>query len=61
MIKLSGNYYNRITNAASMTSVLKRNLSANNRSLNVEYKEVTCNANFKFGLEIKHLGSYPSV
>ena len=61
MITLSGNYHNRTSDAASMTSVLKRNLSAKICSLNMEYKEGSCNANFAHGLEIKPLGSYPTV
>ncbi len=61
MITLSGNYHNQVTDPATMTSVLKRNLSAKICSLNMEYKEGSCNANFTHGLEIKQLGSYPSV
>lgn len=65
MITLSGNYHNKISNQASMTSFLMRdkelNLSPKICSLNMEYKEGSCNANFTHGLEIKQLGSYPSV
>lgn len=61
MVTLSGNYHNRISDPNTMTSVLKRNISASVCSLNMEYKEGSCNANFTHGLEIKRLGSYPSV
>jgi hypothetical protein len=61
MITLSGNYHNKITDATSMASVLKRNVPASVCSLNMEYKEGSCHANFNHGLEIKRLGSYPSV
>lgn len=62
MITLNGNYHNRISNPASMTSVLKRNITANICSLNMEYKEGTCMANFTGeGFKRKALGSYPSV
>jgi hypothetical protein len=61
MITLSGNYHNKISDANTMASVLKRNISAKVCSLNMEYKEGSCNANFTHGLEIKQLGSYPSV
>jgi hypothetical protein len=61
MITLSGNYHNKISDANTMTSVLKRNVSAKVCSLNMEYKEGSCNADFTHGLEIKQLGSYPSV
>ena len=62
MITLSGNYHNRITDASTMTSVLKRNISAKVCSLNMEYKEGTCMANFSGeGLKKKALGSSPSI
>ncbi len=61
MITLSGNYHNRISNPASMTSVLKRNFNANVCSLNMDYKEGTCMADFGKGIQKKELGSYPSV
>jgi hypothetical protein len=62
MVTLSGNYHNRISNPASMTSVFKRNTNAKVCSLNMEYKEGTCMANFSGeGLKKKELGSYPSV
>jgi len=62
MITLSGNYHNRISNPASMTSVLKRNIVTKICSLNLEYKEGTCMANFSGeGFKKKALGSYPSV
>lgn len=61
MITLSGNYHNKISNANTMASVLKRNVSANICSLNIEYKQGSANANFNRGLEIKQLGSYPSA
>lgn len=61
LITLSGNYHNRITNPMTMASVLKRNLSVKICSLNMEYKGGSCNANFKNGLEIKQLGSQPTV
>ncbi len=61
MITLSGNYHTSISNPVTMTSVLKRNVSAKVCSLNMEYKEGSANANFTHGLEIKQLGSYPSV
>ena len=61
MITLSGNYHNIISDANTMTSILKRNVSAKICSLNIEYKEGSANANFTNGLEIKQLGSYPSV
>ncbi|MGB4849318.1 MAG: hypothetical protein WBP41_15440, partial [Saprospiraceae bacterium] len=61
MITLGGNYHNRITDPSTMISILKRNLRATICSLNMTYKEGSCNANFGNGLEIKKLGSYPSV
>jgi hypothetical protein len=61
MITLSGNSHNKISDANSMGSVLIRNISAKVCSLNMEYKEGNCNASFTHGLEIKELGSYPSV
>jgi hypothetical protein len=62
MITLGGNYHNRISNPASMTSVLNRNITAKICSLNLEYKEGTCMANFSGeGLKKKALGSYPSA
>jgi len=62
VITLSGNFHNRITNPASMTSILKRNISANVCSLNMEYKEGTCMADFgREGFKKKELGSYPSA
>jgi hypothetical protein len=61
MITLSGNYHNKISDTNTMASVLKRNVPAKVCSLNVEYNEGSCNANFSHGLEIKQLGSYPSV
>ena len=61
MITLSGNYHSKISDANTMASVFKRNVSAKVCSLNVEYKEGSANANFTHGLEIKQLGSYPSV
>ena len=60
IVTLSGNYHNRISDPSSMTSVLKRNISAKICSLNMEYNEGSVNANFGKGLEIKRLGSYPS-
>jgi hypothetical protein len=61
MITLSGNYHNKISDANTMTSFFKRNVSSKVCSLNMEYKEGSANANFTHGLEIKQLGSYPSV
>ncbi len=61
IITLSGNYHNRITDTRTMTSVLKRNSTAKICALNMEYKEGSCNANFKYGLEIKKLGSYRTI
>jgi hypothetical protein len=62
VITLSGNYHNQISNPSSMTSFLKRNISANICSLNMAYKEGTCMANFTGqGFKRKALGSYPSV
>jgi hypothetical protein len=61
MITISGNYHTSISNPGSMTSYLKRNITAKICSLNMEYKEGSANANFTHGLEIKQLGSYPSV
>jgi hypothetical protein len=61
LITLSGNYHTKISDTNTMASVLKRNVSAKVCSLNMEYKEGSCNANFTHGLEIKQLGSYPSV
>ena len=61
MITLSGNYHNRISNPASMTSVFKRNARVKVCSLNQEYKEGTCRANFSGEFKMKELGSYPSV
>jgi hypothetical protein len=62
IVTLSGNYHNRISNPASMVSVLKRNIPAKICSLNIEYKEGTCMANFSGeGFKKKELGSYPSV
>jgi len=61
MITLSGNYHNRIDLVGSMTSVLKRNVTAKICSLDMVYKEGSAHANFTHGMEIKQLGSYPSV
>lgn len=61
LITLSGNYHTSISNPASMTSVLKRNISAKVCSLNMEYKEGTCMASFSGDFKKKELGSYPSV
>jgi hypothetical protein len=61
MLTLSGNYHNKISDPNTMASVLKRNVYAKICSLNMEYKEGSANANFTHGLEIKQLGSYPSV
>lgn len=61
MITLSGNYHNKITVANTMASVLKRNIRTTVCSLNMEYKQGSCRANFGHGLEMKQLGSYPSV
>jgi hypothetical protein len=61
IITLSGNYHNKIDNVASMISVLKRNVTAKICSLDMEYKEGSAYASFNHGLEIKQLGSYPSV
>ena len=65
MITLSGNFHNRISKEVTMTSFLihdkELNLASKICSLNMEFKEGTCNANFTHGLEIKTLGSYPSV
>jgi hypothetical protein len=61
MITLSGNYHNKITNKSSMTSVLKRHIAAEVCALNLEYKDGSAFANFGHGMEIKQLGSYPSV
>lgn len=61
MITLGGNYHNRITDPSTMISILRRNHSIKICSLNMAYKEGTCSANFGHGLEIKKLGSYPSV
>ncbi len=61
MITLSGNYHNKISDANTMASVFKRHVSTKSISLNIEYKEGSANANFSHGIEIKQLGSYPSV
>jgi hypothetical protein len=61
VITLSGNYHNSITNQTAMTAVLKRNIEAKVCSLNMEYKEGSANANFGNGIEVKRLGSYPSI
>lgn len=61
IITLSGNYHTSISNSGSMTSFLKRNITANVCSLNMEYKEGTCMANFSGVFTKKTLGSYPSV
>ncbi len=61
MITLTGNYHNRITNPGSMTSILKRNITTNICSLNMEYQQGSAFANFTHGMEIKELGSYPST
>jgi hypothetical protein len=61
VITLSGNYHNMITNPFSMISVFKRNSTSRVCSLNMLYKEGSANANFGRGLEVKELGSYPSV
>lgn len=61
MVTLSGNYHNRITDGTTMTSVLKRNIAAKVCSLNMEYKEGTCMANFSGEFKKKMLGSYPSA
>jgi hypothetical protein len=61
IITLNGNYHNRISDANTMASVLKRNVSSKVCSLNMEYKNGSANADFGHGLEVKRLGSYPSV
>lgn len=61
MITLSGNYHNKNDNPASMISVLKRKVTAKFCSINMEYKEGSANASFGHGIEVKELGSYPSV
>jgi len=65
IITLSGNYHNKISNHVSMTSFLIRdkslNLASKICSLNMEYKEGTCMANFQNGFGKKMLGSYPSI
>jgi hypothetical protein len=61
MITLSGNYHNKISDPNTMISFFKRNVPVKVCSLNVEYKEGSANANFTHGLEIRQLGSYPSV
>lgn len=61
MITLCGNYHNKISNPNAMTSILKRNIAAKICSLNMEYKEGTCSANFSGVFQQKTLGSYPSV
>lgn len=65
MVTLSGNFHNRISGETTMAGFLKEdkelNLSSKLCSINMEYKEGGCNANFTHGLEIKQLGSYPSV
>jgi hypothetical protein len=61
IITLSGNYHTSISNPGSMTSFLKRNITAKICSLNMEYKEGTCMASFSGDFKKKALGSYPSV
>jgi hypothetical protein len=61
MITLSGNYHTLLSTPSSMASVLKRNIPATICSLNMEYKEGSCRANFSDGFKKKELGSYPSV
>ena len=65
IITLSGNFHNRISGETTMAGFLKEdkelNLSSKLCSINMEYKEGSCNANFTHGLEVKQLGSYPSV
>jgi hypothetical protein len=60
MVTLSGNYHNKLSNKTSMTSFLQRdkelNISAKICSLNLEYSEGTCRADFGQGLEVKKLG-----
>jgi hypothetical protein len=62
MITLSGNFHNRISDEPTMTSYLKQDkelkLASKICSLNMEYAEGTCMANFGHGLEIKQIG-YP--
>jgi len=65
LITLSGNYHNRLNTANNLYDYFIRDtsssLSKNICTLNMEYKEGSANANFKKGLEIKQLGSYPSI
>jgi hypothetical protein len=65
LITLSGNYHNRLNTANNLYDYFIRDtsssLSKNICTLNMEYKEGSANANFNKGLEIKQLGSYPSI
>lgn len=65
MITLSGNFHNRITDETTMTSYLKRdkelNISSKICSLNHEYLQGTCRANFGHGLEEKRFGHPETV
>jgi hypothetical protein len=65
VITFSGNYHNRLNTPNNLYDYFKRDtecsLSKNICTLNMEYKEGSANANFKNGLEIKQLGSYPSI
>jgi hypothetical protein len=65
MITLSGNYHSKTSYGNYMASYFKRdkelNISSKVCSINLEYKQGFARANFTHGLELKELGSYPSV
>lgn len=65
VITLSGNYHNRLSDELTMAYYLKKDtelsIASKMCTLNMEYKEGTCMANFGHGLELKMLGAYPSV
>ena len=65
VITLTGNFHNRLTGEANTASFLlhdkELNLVQAFCSLNMEYAQGTCTANFGHGLQQKALGSYPSA
>src|SRR5262249_44547824 len=61
MITLSGNYHNRISGEQTAAAFLLRDKNLKICTLNMEYSEGAALADFGKGLEVKQLGSYPSV
>lgn len=64
MVTLSGNYHNKLNQGKTMGSLLKQDkslqLSRSICSLNMEFTEGTCLADFGNGLEVKQVKKKPS-